>query len=67
MTVRELFIAWQEWETDTPVELHTAGMDDIELIPWACNVLKQFGSKEVVSFGFKDSNRGNPIVISIEE
>lgn len=67
MAVKELFIAWQEWETDTPVEVHSAGFDYLGLFPWAYHLFKKYGDKEVVSFGFKNGNRDEPIVLSIEE
>lgn len=67
MTVRELFVAWQEWETDTPVEVRSAGFDYLGAFPWAYYVLKKYGSNEVASFGFKNGDRNEPIVLSIEE
>lgn len=67
MTVKELFIAWQEWETDTQVVVRNAGMDYLGAFPWANLLLKRYGDSEVVSFGFKDGNRDEPIILSIEE
>lgn len=66
MTVLELFNAWQEWYPDTYVRLYTAGFDYIGSYMWGGLLLKKYAECKVVSFGFKDGFRYNPIILSIE-
>lgn len=67
MTVKELFIAWQEWETNTRIVIYNAGFDYLGAFPWANPLLQKYGDREVISFGFKNGDRNEPIVLSIEE